>query len=230
MAENPVARWSKKHEQADDPHRCYQLRSEKGAANGFASLGNDGKVPAGQLPASQQQQQGGASWGEVTGTLSNQTDLQTALNAKAAATHNHDLAYAPAGHHHDASYATTGHNHDGTYATAAHNHDSAYSAAAHNHAGVYEPAGTVAAHGASHAPANAQKNSDITKAEIEAKLTGEISTHTHAPNGGGGDLDSPETGSRTVATGKYHMAAKRIALTGTQRLTVLGTGRVRVFN
>lgn len=31
-----------------------------------------------------------------------------------------------------------------------------------------------------HAPANAQKNSDITKAEIEAKLTGEISTHTHS--------------------------------------------------
>lgn len=30
-----------------------------------------------------------------------------------------------------------------------------------------------------HAPANAQKNSDITKAEIEAKLTGDINTHTH---------------------------------------------------
>ena len=34
-----------------------------------------------------------------------------------------------------------------------------------------------------HAPANAQKNSDITKAEIEAKLTGVISSHSHAlPN------------------------------------------------
>lgn len=31
-----------------------------------------------------------------------------------------------------------------------------------------------------HAPTDAQKNSDITKAEIEAKLTGEISSHTHA--------------------------------------------------
>lgn len=30
-----------------------------------------------------------------------------------------------------------------------------------------------------HAPANAQKNSDITKAEIEAKLTGNITSHTH---------------------------------------------------
>ena len=33
---------------------------------------------------------------------------------------------------------------------------------------------------AAHAPSNAQKNSDITKAEIEAKLTGTISSHTHA--------------------------------------------------
>jgi hypothetical protein len=30
-----------------------------------------------------------------------------------------------------------------------------------------------------HAPSNAQKNSDITKAEIEAKLTGKISSHSH---------------------------------------------------
>lgn len=33
---------------------------------------------------------------------------------------------------------------------------------------------------AAHAPSNAQKNSDITKAEIEAKLTGTISSHAHA--------------------------------------------------
>ena len=30
-----------------------------------------------------------------------------------------------------------------------------------------------------HAPSNAQKNSDITKSEIEAKLVGDIATHTH---------------------------------------------------
>lgn len=33
---------------------------------------------------------------------------------------------------------------------------------------------------AAHAPSNAQKNSDITKSEIEAKLTGEITTHSHS--------------------------------------------------
>ena len=37
----------------------------------------------------------------------------------------------------------------------------------------------TATHTTSHAPANAQKNSDITKAEIEAKLTGDIATHNH---------------------------------------------------
>lgn len=40
---------------------------------------------------------------------------------------------------------------------------------------------------AAHAPSNAQKNSDITKAEIEAKLTGNITSHTHSylPTSGG---------------------------------------------
>ena len=40
---------------------------------------------------------------------------------------------------------------------------------------------TAYAHSQSaHAPSNAQKNSDITKSEIEAKLTGNITTHTHS--------------------------------------------------
>ena len=46
-----------------------------------------------------------------------------------------------------------------------------------------------------HAPSNAQKNSDITKAEIEAKLTGAISTHTHAYVGTSGNetIDGTKT-------------------------------------
>ena len=60
-----------------------------------------------------------------------------------------------------------------------------------NHSHDYEPANAnIQSHVSSaHAPATAQKNSDITKAEIEAKLTGEISTHTHA----GGDGADPWT-------------------------------------
>jgi hypothetical protein len=40
------------HVAASDPHTQYQRESEKGAANGYAGLGSDGKVPAAQLPAS----------------------------------------------------------------------------------------------------------------------------------------------------------------------------------
>ena len=45
-------------------------------------------------------------------------------------------------------------------------------------------AGAITHSTSSHAPIDAQKNSDITKAEIEAKLTGEISSHSHAGGGG----------------------------------------------
>ena len=55
---------------------------------------------------------------------------------------------------------------------------------AHGH--PYEPAdAAIQSHiGSSHAPADAQKNSDITKSEIEAKLTGEVTSHTHPASGG----------------------------------------------
>lgn len=35
----------------------------------------------------------GGNWGDITGTLSNQTDLQAALDAKASTSHNHDSSY-----------------------------------------------------------------------------------------------------------------------------------------
>ena len=49
---------------------------------------------------------------------------------------------------------------------------------------------------APHAPSNAQKNSDITKAEIEAKLTGNITSHTHnyaSSSSAGGAANSVKT-------------------------------------
>jgi hypothetical protein len=62
---------------------------------------------------------GGAAWGDITGTLSNQADLQTALNGKAASSHTHaqsdvtnlttDLAgKANATHTHSAADITSG--------------------------------------------------------------------------------------------------------------------------
>jgi hypothetical protein len=136
---------------------------------------------------------GSVSWGGIGGTLSNQTDLQTALNAKGTSNFSgsySDLTNKPS-------------LFDGNYSSLA-GVPASFTPAAHNQAistitglqaaldgkqasGNYEPANAnIQTHIASaHAPSNAQKNSDITKAEIEAKLTGEISSHSHA--GGGSD-------------------------------------------
>jgi hypothetical protein len=49
----------------------------KGVANGYAALDATGKVPAAQLPSSST-----LAWGNITGSLSSQTDLNTALVSK----------------------------------------------------------------------------------------------------------------------------------------------------
>lgn len=76
----------------------------------------------------------------------------------------------------------------------------------HNHTGIYEPANAnIQAHViAAHAPSNAQKNSDITKGEIEAKLTGEITSHTHA--GGGGESETVIVKSADTANATVNLA------------------------
>jgi hypothetical protein len=172
--------------------------------------------------------EGSATWGGITGTLSEQSDLNTALLSKAASNHNHTGVYANASHNHDGVYAVSGHNHSGTYEPANANiqtHVTSGHAPAdavnlstvksdsdiadsiskkHSNsldhtqgtdlgldsggANAVTAAQTKTAYThsqASHAPSNAQKNSDITKEEIEAKLTGTISSHSHA--GGGGE-------------------------------------------
>lgn len=49
---------------------------------------------------------GSSAWGSITGTLSDQTDLQGALDAKSATTHNHDSDYADISHTHTESQIT----------------------------------------------------------------------------------------------------------------------------
>jgi hypothetical protein len=99
------------------------------------------------------------------------------------------------------------------------------SATSHDHAGTYEPANAnIQAHvAAAHAPSNAQKNSDILKAEIEAVLTGAISSHSHA--GGGGD-PAYVSGSFTVSTGTGKVQPKNLTLSGVERVTLEGTARL----
>lgn len=45
--------------------------------------------------------EGGAAWGGITGTLADQSDINSALSGKAASGHNHDSEYAAIGHTHE---------------------------------------------------------------------------------------------------------------------------------
>lgn len=75
--------------------------------------------------------------------------------------------------------AFSDHNHDSTYAAASHGTHLTLGTGSGN-AYYGDKGNTAYTHSqAAHAPSNAQKNSDITKAEIEAKLTGAITSHTH---------------------------------------------------
>ena len=82
-----------------------------------------------------------------------------------------------------------------------------------------------------HAPANAQKNSDILKAEIEAVLTGTISTHSHAGGGGGGyainvqALTSSPVDARTVYFGMLPKAP--ITTANVSKVYVRAAGTIR---
>lgn len=120
---------------------------------------------------------GSVAWGGVTGTLSNQTDLQSALDGK--------------------------------------------SSTSHDHTGTYEPANAnIQSHiGSAHAPSDAQKNSNILKSEIEAVLTGEISSHTHA-GGGAGQLIHTYVSDETSLVATNQPTAERFFL-NTHRYIIL---------
>ena len=71
----------------------------------------------------------------------------------------------------------------------------------HNHDAAYEPINSnIQTHvTAAHAPSGAQVNADITKAEIEAKLTGALSSHTHAYEAENSNIQAHVTSSHAPA-------------------------------
>jgi hypothetical protein len=56
---------------------------------------------------------GSGVWGAITGTITNQVDLTSALSGKASTVHSHDysLTYAPYVHDHNGTYSLIGHDH-----------------------------------------------------------------------------------------------------------------------
>ena len=145
----------------------FEKRTKRGKAGGYASLDNSGLIPTNQLGAGVTTDKylkgdrtwatpGGVGGGDMLKSTYDPDDDGKIANSQLYS--GVDIADAISLKHSES----------------------------HNHTGIYEPANAnIQSHVISaHAPSNAQKNSDITKAEIEAKLTGEISSHTHS---GGAD-------------------------------------------
>lgn len=159
--------------------------AKKGVANGYAGLGADGKIPNAQLPALAitdtfvvESQTAMLALTAEVGDVCVRTDLSKSFILRTAGAGTLDnwqeLLTPPSGVSSvngktGAVTLTTTDVSEGTnkYYTDARVSANADVAAAKTHAGT------------AHAPANAQKNSDITKAEIEAKLTGTIGSHGH---------------------------------------------------
>ncbi|HWR07739.1 hypothetical protein [Sporomusa sp.] len=160
--------------------------AKKGVANGYAGLGADGKIPNDQLPALAitdtfvaSSEAAMLALAAEVGDVCVRTDLSKSFILKTTGAGTlanwQELLTPPAGVSSvngktGAVTLTTTDVSEGTnkYYTEARVSANADVAAAKTHAGT------------AHAPATAQKNSDITKAEIEAKLTGTISSHGHA--------------------------------------------------
>lgn len=213
---------------------------------------------------------GGSSavWGLITGTLSDQTDLQSALNGKSDAGHNHDSAYSALGHNHDSSYAATVHTHPaseisdstafgrslvvatdaaagrtalvlGDSATknvgtssgdvAAGNAVSTHEAASDPHTGYQRESEKGVANGYPSLGAGAlvpisQLGSGTPTGAKFLRDDGTLAV----PAGGGSSDPSYSPGSFTVETETGRLIIGRMKLTGSQRATVLGTGRLRI--
>lgn len=124
---------------------------------------------------------GSASWGGIGGTLSNQTDLNSALSGKADSTHSH----APADVTGTAVITTDSRLADARTPTAHTQATSTITGLDTALSGKEAANANIQTHVTSaHAPSGAQANADITKAEIEAKLTGAITSHSHTGGGG----------------------------------------------
>ena len=130
--------------------------------NGNISVGGDNKQLATEEYVNNQ----------ITALVDSAPDAMNTLNELATAIKNHNDEYSAYVSTVSNALAEKADKEHGTHLTLGTSSSTAYRGdygnTAYNHSQ------------SAHAPSNAQKNSDITKAEIEAKLTGAITTHTHS--------------------------------------------------
>lgn len=184
--------------------------TKKGAANGYASLGADGRIPSAQLPliaivdtftaATQAEQLGltvekgdvcvrtdlSKSYINFTGNNTTMSDWQELLNPESSVVSVNNKTGAVT--------LTTSEITEGSKLYYTEDRVTANTNVALNTTHREQ----------AHAPSTAQKNSDITKAEIEAKLTGTISTHTH-------ESGTPTSHATTHVTGGVDIIPNAIA-------------------
>ena len=193
-----------------------------GTANGTKYLRDDGAwiTPPGG---------GGGAWGGITGTLGDQTDLAAALDAKASASHSHAQSNIT-GLVSDLSAIASA-----ITACALDTDLSAHEADATNVHGIANTANLIlegdsrlsdARNPLTHThPLSALTQSGATSNQVP-QWTG--SAWTPVTIAGAGPA-SYSIGSTTVATDQYIIAARRVRLTGTQRVTLQGTASLRII-
>lgn len=140
----------------------YIPTSQKGAASGVAELDANGKVPSSQLPSFVDD--------VIEGTYVSDTSFKatsgTVLTGETGKIYVDTTT--------NKTYRWSGSKYVEISASLALGETSATAYRGDRGKIAYDHSQTT------HAPSNAQKNSDITKAEIEAKLTGTITSHTHS--------------------------------------------------
>lgn len=189
---------------------------------------------------------GAAAWGSITGTLSDQTDLQTALDAKAAKSANlSDLASASTAFSNIKQAATT--TATGVVELATDGESAANLVPQANDARLSN-ARTPTAHATSHQSggSDAIKLDDFAAPDDNTDLNASTTAHglmQKYPGGtsnflrADGNFAAPTAtaadplyapGSFTVVTESSRTSSRRLKFTGSQRATIQGTGCLRI--
>jgi hypothetical protein len=190
---------------------------------------------------------GPATWGDIEGTLADQTDLQSALNGKASTSHGHSIADTTGLQTALDGKAASSHTHTIANVTSLQATLDGKAASSHGHA-IGDVTNLQSTLDGKASTSHGHGISDVTglQAELDGKINapltdGELGSGT--PNSSNflrGDrtwaaptasvaapfMGAQAPGSFTVSDGQFGIQGKRLALTSNQRGTMQGSGRL----